>query len=76
MGVEVITTVLISAAAPTGGAPYDLTDLATVGEGEVRVRVMRGGYPDANGAQCQLGRIIRLPRDTAETAAKTVPLSS
>jgi hypothetical protein len=54
------------AAAPRARHPDDLAPLA---EGEVRVRILRGGYSPADDApQCDSGQIIRLARQAAQRA--------
>jgi hypothetical protein len=55
---------VVTKAAPLGD------DLSQPGPGEVAARVLRSGYPDQTGAQCERGRRIVLARDVAEAAAK------
>src|SRR5262249_10899752 len=45
-------------------------DLSPPAAGEVAVRVIRAGYSDPSGVQSQRGRLLNLPRDVAELAAK------
>jgi hypothetical protein len=54
----------VTKAAPLGD------DLSQPGPGEVAVRVLRSGYPDPSGRQCERGRRIVLVRDVAEKAAQ------
>ncbi|MGH7091661.1 MAG: hypothetical protein ACREFQ_22445 [Stellaceae bacterium] len=44
-------------------------DTGELGPGEARCRVLRHGYPDANGQQCGSGQLIRLALETAKLAA-------
>ncbi|HEX3919179.1 MAG TPA: hypothetical protein VHW60_17720 [Caulobacteraceae bacterium] len=55
-----------SAEAPS--RPRRPDDLSPLGAGEVRVRVLRAGYPGADGQQCDGGQLVKLPKQIAETA--------
>jgi hypothetical protein len=44
--------------------------VTAIGPDQVQARVLRAGYPDASGQQCQRGRVINLAREVAEAAAK------
>jgi hypothetical protein len=45
-------------------------DLLALQPGEVRARVLRPGYPDTSGQQCDGQQVIRLPEATAAAALK------
>jgi len=51
-------------------APKVPDDTAPLEPGEVRVRVLKAGYPGPDGKQSHMGRLIRLRREVAEVAAK------